>query len=586
MKKLAIGGEPKPPNGVVAPTIVVSDAPELAGGVPSPSMKGAGSDRSDDRRKAEKKEKIERERLEKLERKEQKRLEKLEKEHRKSPKGGSEIGREGKDGGGKVVDRFLGSKVAMEKFFKKKVKDREERKEKEKEERERERILAEELSASGDEGGEAVKDKKKKKNKMNSKISSKGYSSEGTSSNDENGGDGRKKKRKTFSTGSGSASSSTSSSPSSSYTSPSSSPSTTPDKEKDPMERESEREDEKEETTDSDESSSSDDSESEEETAQRGLLHPNSGSNVVLRQQRRRKKDWTVSQEFRVLALETEEKQKPDFSFALQHKNRDKNRYGNALPNPETRVVLKGGDTDYINANYIQGEQTQYIAAQAPLPNTFSDFWLMVWEQNTRVIMMLTRLTENDRTKAEIYWPRKGPLGRARGSFSGEDGDVGGDDPGWKQYGKMRVSLVKSTIQEGDEDVTIRHFRLRNDEEPDVERQVIQIHFTGWPDFGVPQNTKAFTQLLELMESFNKEPTITGSTEPNGPIVLHCSAGLGRTGTLIAAHIAAEKLKLKTVKSKEDIDMKAIVAILREQRSGMVQTKCQYKFLHDLLNDL
>ncbi|ELR19161.1 Proteintyrosine phosphatase [Acanthamoeba castellanii str. Neff] len=552
MKKLAIGGEPKPPNGVAAPTIVVSDAPELAGGVPSPSMKGAGSDRSDDRRKAEKKEKIERERLEKLERKEQKRLEKLEKEHKKSPKG-SEIGKEGKDGGGKVVDRFLGSKVAMEKFFKKKVKEREERKEKEKEERERERILAEELSASGDEGGEALKDKKKKK-KMNSKIS-KGYSSEGTSSNDENGGDGRKKKRKTFSTGSGSASS-TSSSPSSSYTSPSPSPSTTPDKEKDPMERESEREDEKEETTDSDDSSSSDDSESEEESGQRGLLHPNSGSNIALRQQRRRKKDWTVSQEFRVLALETEEKQKPDFSFALQHKNR-------------------GGDTDYINANYIQGEQTQYIAAQAPLPNTFSDFWLMVWEQNTRVIMMLTRLTENDRTKAEIYWPRKGPLGRARGSFSGEDG-------GWKQYGKMRVSLVKSTIQEGDEDVTIRHFRLRNDEEPDVERQVIQIHFTGWPDFGVPQNTKAFTQLLELMESFNKEPTITGSTESNGPIVLHCSAGLGRTGTLIAAHIAAEKLKLKTVKSKEDIDMKAIVAVLREQR----HTKCQYKFLHDLLNDL
>lgn len=576
---MAIGGEPKPPNGISAPTIVVSDAPELAG-APSPSMKGAGSDRSDDRRKAEKKEKIERERLEKLERKEQKKLEKLEKEHKKSPKG-SDGSKEGKDGGGKVVDRFLGSKVAMEKFFKKKVKEREERKEKEKEERERERVLAEELSASGDEGGDAVKDKKKKKNKMNSKIS-KGYYSEGTSSNDENGGDGRKKKRKTFSTGS--ASSSTSSSPSSSYTPPS--PSTTPDKEKDPMERESEREDEKEETTDSDDSSSSDDSESEVESGKGGLLHPNSGSNVVLRQQRRRKKDWTVSQEFRVLALETEEKQKPDFSFALQHKNRDKNRYGNALPNPETRVVLKGGDTDYINANYIQGEQTQYIAAQAPLPNTFSDFWLMVWEQNTRVIMMLTRLTENDRTKAEIYWPRKGPLGRARGSFSGEDGDVGGDDAGWKQYGKMRVSLVKSTIQEGDEDVTIRHFRLRNDEEPDVERQVIQIHFTGWPDFGVPQNTKAFTQLLELMESFNKEPTITGSTEPNGPIILHCSAGLGRTGTLIAAHIAAEKLKLKTVKSKEDIDMKAIVALLREQRSGMVQTKCQYKFLHDLLNDL
>jgi protein tyrosine phosphatase len=83
------------------------------------------------------------------------------------------------------------------------------------------------------------------------------------------------------------------------------------------------------------------------------------------------------------------------------------------------------------------------------------------------------------------------------------------------------------------------------------------------------------------MESFNKEPTITGSTESNGPIVLHCSAGLGRTGTLIAAHIAAEKLKLKTVKSKEDIDMKAIVAVLREQRH--VLSRCCWLLLLLLL---
>lgn len=122
--------------------------------------------------------------------------------------------------------------------------------------------------------------------------------------------------------------------------------------------------------------------------------------------------DWTVSGEFHSIEQEDEPE---DFSIALDRRNMGKNRYGNALPNPETRVKLKhvGQDgSDYINANYLEGvsKGVRYIAAQAPLPSTFADFWLMIFEQQTRVIMMLTKLQEKDRPKADVYWPRKGKI--------------------------------------------------------------------------------------------------------------------------------------------------------------------------------
>lgn len=116
--------------------------------------------------------------------------------------------------------------------------------------------------------------------------------------------------------------------------------------------------------------------------------------------------EWEVSGEFHSIEKETDTP--VDYSVALGRENLRKNRYGNALPNELTRVKLKGAESDYINANYVQGENSVYIAAQAPLPHTFADFWLMVYEQNTKVVMMLTKLQEKDRTKADVYWPRKG----------------------------------------------------------------------------------------------------------------------------------------------------------------------------------
>jgi len=276
-----------------------------------------------------------------------------------------------------------------------------------------------------------------------------------------------------------------------------------------------------------------------------------------------------------------------DFGIALDRENLWKNRYGNALPNPETRVKLQHvvqGGSDYINANYVvgvDGTSTRYISAQAPLPATFNDFWLMIYEQKTRVIMMLTKLQEKERAKADVYWPRKGPLSMARGPGKGGENDVSR----WKEYGQVSVLLEKTT--ELEDEITIRSFRIKKEEA--AEHSVVQIHYTGWPDFGTPDDTDTFRTLLSLMDKYNNEPILPESSTPaseNGPIVLHCSAGLGRTGTLIAAHIASEQLRLGLVKSKEDIKMKKIVKKLRKQRAGMVQTSAQYKYLHALVKDL
>jgi len=291
--------------------------------------------------------------------------------------------------------------------------------------------------------------------------------------------------------------------------------------------------------------------------------------------------DWSsmVSGEFHSIEQETD---KPyDYGIALRRENLKKNRYGNALPNPETRVkLLNGEDSDYINANYVKGIKTNYIAAQAPLTNTFADFWLMVYEQNTRVIMMLTKLQEKDKAKADVYWPRKGPLASARGPGKG------GDESRWKAYGAVSVMLEKT--EEVNTEITLRYFRIRpKNAEEGPEHAVVQIHYTGWPDFGTPEDTSTFKLLLELMEKHNGESIAEDiDVAKQGPIVMHCSAGLGRTGTLIAFHIASEKLELEQARSKEEIDMKEIVTQLREQRAGMVQTSSQYKFLYALLKDL
>eukprot|EP01089_Gocevia_fonbrunei_P007213 TRINITY_DN1828_c0_g1_i1.p1 TRINITY_DN1828_c0_g1~~TRINITY_DN1828_c0_g1_i1.p1 ORF type:complete len:308 (+),score=54.87 TRINITY_DN1828_c0_g1_i1:182-1105(+) len=271
--------------------------------------------------------------------------------------------------------------------------------------------------------------------------------------------------------------------------------------------------------------------------------------------------------------LNNEEQREPShpnigYRIALHTQNFYKNRYGNVLPNPETRVLLGTNDNldemnseereihSYINANWIQGTgSTKYIACQAPLPNTFSDFWQMVFEQKVYIITMLTKFIENDRSKAHQYWPEKGkPV----------------------LFKDLWVSFIKE--QQYNNDIVIREFSVKHTLFDDT-RTIIQIHFTGWPDFGKPDCTLQFKELLTLVDTYQQKSNLS-------PILSHCSAGLGRTGTFIASHMAMESIRAGTIKSMVDLDLKMLVKTLRKQRRGMVQSFDQFLFIHEIVADM
>jgi len=235
-----------------------------------------------------------------------------------------------------------------------------------------------------------------------------------------------------------------------------------------------------------------------------------------------------------------------------------RNRYQDVLPEESTRVRLENcPEGDYINANYITGHKQLYISCQAPLPNTTVHFWSMVWEQHSPVIIMLTRVLEGERKKADVYWPL----------FEGDQ----------DRYGSITVTLdsVKTLPY-----ITIRSLTLHNHETNET-RNVVQLHYTEWPDFGVPSTTANIRELIRLMNIYREIGSKNGAT---GPIVAHCSAGIGRCGTFIAILIALEKL-LEGV-SCESLNLVDIVVAMRKARWGMVQTDLQYLFIYRVLDDI
>jgi len=243
-------------------------------------------------------------------------------------------------------------------------------------------------------------------------------------------------------------------------------------------------------------------------------------------------------------------------SFAPE--NRDKNRYRDVLPLEKTRVKLEPVDgevgSDYINANHVIGTGggktvQRYICAQAPLPNTFGDFWRMIWEQNVPVIVMLTKLCEKMRIKANRYWP--------------EDADH------ILRFGTLTVQLKRQFSHT--KNIYVRIFTLTRGEES---RDVSQLHYTEWPDYGVPPSTEVMRDLITELDIRKK-----GKKDP---IVVHCSAGIGRTGTFLAIHINLQK----ALTGEEPLDIMDTVCSLREQRDGMVQSRDQYKFVYATLRDV
>mmetsp|Transcript_24786 Transcript_24786/g.64549 ORF Transcript_24786/g.64549 Transcript_24786/m.64549 type:complete len:557 (-) Transcript_24786:67-1737(-) len=243
--------------------------------------------------------------------------------------------------------------------------------------------------------------------------------------------------------------------------------------------------------------------------------------------------------------------------------NKTKNRYKNILPFDDTRVTLKGDPavvgSDYINANYIDGEASgtkrAYIASQGPLKATVASFWQMIWENNVRLIVMTTAVVERKKNKCHPYWPTK-------------EGVVHGD------YVLEYIDSKESR------DCILRKMKLIKAGAADKDgRVILQYHFKGWPDHGVPAEPAT---VLQFLEDVNEMKASLAKTSPDiGPTIIHCSAGIGRTGTFIVIDILLRAVQEHGV--DVEIDITKSIQAVRHQRSGMIQTEEQYRFCYEAI---
>nr|XP_004655038.1 receptor-type tyrosine-protein phosphatase S isoform X20 [Jaculus jaculus] len=244
----------------------------------------------------------------------------------------------------------------------------------------------------------------------------------------------------------------------------------------------------------------------------------------------------------------------PGQQFTWEHSNlevnKPKNRYANVIAYDHSRVILQPIEgivgSDYINANYVDGyrRQNAYIATQGPLPETFGDFWRMVWEQRSATIVMMTRLEEKSRIKCDQYWPNRGT----------------------ETYGFIQVTLL-DTIELAT--FCVRTFSLHKNGSSE-KREVRHFQFTAWPDHGVPEYPTPFLAFLRRVKTCNPPDA--------GPVVVHCSAGVGRTGCFIVIDAMLERIK-----PEKTVDVYGHVTLMRSQRNYMVQTEDQYSFIHEAL---
>ncbi|XP_026709171.1 receptor-type tyrosine-protein phosphatase C isoform X2 [Athene cunicularia] len=238
---------------------------------------------------------------------------------------------------------------------------------------------------------------------------------------------------------------------------------------------------------------------------------------------------------------------------AKKSHNQNKNRYIDILPYDHNRVELSEipGDpgSDYINASYIDGfkEPRKYIAAQGPKDETTDDFWRMIWEQKATIIVMVTRCEEGKRNKCAQYWP------------SMENGSA--------TYGDI---IVKINGSKTCPDYVIQKLHITNGRERTAGRDVTHIQFTSWPDHGVPEDPHLLLKLRRRVNAL--------SNFFSGPIVVHCSAGVGRTGTYIGIDAMLEGLD-----AEGRVDVYGYVVKLRRQRCLMVQVESQYILIHQAL---
>uniref|UniRef100_A0A0A9EGI4 protein-tyrosine-phosphatase n=1 Tax=Arundo donax TaxID=35708 RepID=A0A0A9EGI4_ARUDO len=273
----------------------------------------------------------------------------------------------------------------------------------------------------------------------------------------------------------------------------------------------------------------------------------------------KRKRPNDLSHEFRSLSgmgtMHQDLIERPTVTVAHYPANRGKNRYIGVLPFDDTRVRLKPSRTsrtsnnDYINASFIKATEDNrvatFISTQGPLINTFEDFWQMICENECPAIVMVTQF---DFIKCDEYLP----LRNGRGA-----------------YGKYNVNIRKT--KRDDHQLLLRDVEVQCSESGKV-HSVLHIEYPDWPDHGVPTNTDAVRQIWKRVHHIPREH----------PIVAHCSAGIGRTGTYITIHTTIERIILG---DKSSYNLVETVKKFRSQRTGMIQTEQQYKFCYRAIAD-
>ncbi|XP_065776878.1 receptor-type tyrosine-protein phosphatase H [Muntiacus reevesi] len=260
--------------------------------------------------------------------------------------------------------------------------------------------------------------------------------------------------------------------------------------------------------------------------------------------------NYGFAEEYQQLALEDLGQSQ---MVASAPENSAKNRYRNVLPYDWSRVPLRAllgqPGSEYINASFIPGlwNSREFIAAQGPLPQTVGDFWRLVWEQQSHTLVMLTNCVESGRVKCEHYWPL---------------------DAQPCTHGPLQVTLMGEEVTEN---WTVRNLTLLHEQQKKT-LSVRQFHYVTWPDHGVPHSPDPLLAFWRMLRQW-LDQAVGG-----GPPIVHCSAGVGRTGTLIALDVLLRQLECEGL-----VGPFGYVKKMRESRPLMVQTEAQYVFLHQCI---